>query len=118
MQGGGGVRGSGPQTDKQLPQSPFTGNFLDDDILHCLLLVLSFYDSTQPKKGKTSPKLILSGSACVSADGILSGSACVSAVGSWRAWGMLDESVYVVKVPALNLYCFPGHERAVAWSVG
>ncbi len=23
----------GPQTDKNLPQSPFTGQFLDDDIL-------------------------------------------------------------------------------------
>jgi hypothetical protein len=39
-----GVWGSGPQTDKHLPQRVFTGNFLDDDILHCLLsLVLSFY---------------------------------------------------------------------------
>ncbi len=28
------VLGSGPQTDKHLPQSPFTGKiFLDDDIL-------------------------------------------------------------------------------------
>jgi hypothetical protein len=26
--GGGGVWGSGPQTDKHLPQSPFTGHFL------------------------------------------------------------------------------------------
>jgi hypothetical protein len=40
----GGVWGSGPQTDKHLPQSPFRGQFfLDDDILHCLLRVLSFY---------------------------------------------------------------------------
>ncbi len=32
-----------PQTDKHLPQSPFTGQFfLDDDILYCLLCVLSF----------------------------------------------------------------------------
>jgi hypothetical protein len=29
---------------------------------------------------------------------------------------MLDESVYIVL--ALNLYCFPGRERAVTWSVG
>jgi hypothetical protein len=30
--------GSGPQTDKHLPQGPLTGQFLlDDDILHCLL---------------------------------------------------------------------------------
>ncbi len=28
---------------KHLPQSPFAGHFLDDDILHCLLWVLSFY---------------------------------------------------------------------------
>jgi hypothetical protein len=34
---GGGVWGSGPQTDKHLPQSPFTGQLLDDDIFHCLL---------------------------------------------------------------------------------
>ncbi len=41
----GGVSGSGPQRDKHhLPQSPFTGQFfLDDDILHCILWVLSFY---------------------------------------------------------------------------
>ncbi len=39
-----GVWGSGPQTDKHLPQSPFTGSlFLDEDILHCLLWVLSVY---------------------------------------------------------------------------
>ncbi len=38
-----GVWGSGPQTDRHLTQSPFTGQFfLDDDILHCLLRVLSF----------------------------------------------------------------------------
>jgi hypothetical protein len=34
---GGGGWGSGPQTDKHLPQSPFTDHFLNDDILHCLL---------------------------------------------------------------------------------
>jgi hypothetical protein len=33
---GGGVLGSGPQTDKHLPRSPLTGQILDDDILHCL----------------------------------------------------------------------------------
>ncbi len=38
---GGGLWGSGPQTDKHLPQSP--QSFLDDDILHWLLWVLSFY---------------------------------------------------------------------------
>jgi hypothetical protein len=38
----GGIWGSGPQTDKHLPQSPFTGLF--SDLLHCLLSVLSFYD--------------------------------------------------------------------------
>jgi hypothetical protein len=44
MWGGGGVWGSGPRTDKHLPQSPFTGQsiFLDDDILHCLLLFIRF----------------------------------------------------------------------------
>jgi hypothetical protein len=40
---GGGVWDSGPQTDKHLPQVPLQVNFLDDDILHCLLWVLSFY---------------------------------------------------------------------------
>ncbi len=41
---GRGIWVSGPQTDKHLPQSPFTGQFfLDDDILHCLLSVLSVY---------------------------------------------------------------------------
>ncbi len=54
--------------------------------LYCILLVLSFYDCPQPKKGETSPKIILSGFACVLADG------------SWRPWGMLDGSVYVVYV--------------------
>jgi hypothetical protein len=34
---------SRPQTDKHLPQIPFTDHFLDGDILHCLLCVLSFY---------------------------------------------------------------------------
>jgi hypothetical protein len=34
--------GSGPQTDKHLPQSPFTGLFSDDDSLHCLLRVYSY----------------------------------------------------------------------------
>ncbi len=34
---GGGGCGSGPQTDKHLPQSPLKVNFLDDDILLCLL---------------------------------------------------------------------------------
>jgi hypothetical protein len=44
-----GVWGSGPQTDKHLLQSPFTGQFcLDDDILHCLLWVLSFYGWRRP----------------------------------------------------------------------
>ncbi len=44
VQGGGlgVVWGHGSQTEKHLPQSPFTV-FLDDDILHCLLWVLSFY---------------------------------------------------------------------------
>jgi hypothetical protein len=37
------VWGSGPQTDKHLPQSPLQVNYLDDDILHFLLWVLSFY---------------------------------------------------------------------------
>ncbi len=35
--------GPGPRTDKHLPQSLFTGQFLEDDILHCLLRVLSFF---------------------------------------------------------------------------
>jgi hypothetical protein len=36
--GGGELGGFGPQqTDKHLPQSPFTGIFLDDDIFLCLL---------------------------------------------------------------------------------
>ncbi len=39
------VWGSGPQTDEHLPQSPLEINFLDDDIFHCLLWVLSFYAS-------------------------------------------------------------------------
>jgi hypothetical protein len=41
-----GVRGSGPQTDKHPPQSPFAAcrsNFWDETFLHCLLRVLSFY---------------------------------------------------------------------------
>ncbi len=49
-EGGGEVCGSGPQTDKHLLQSPFSllqVNFLDDDILLCLLGVLSFYDLRQ-----------------------------------------------------------------------
>jgi hypothetical protein len=33
--GGGRAWGSGHQTDKHFPQSPFTRNFLNDDILHC-----------------------------------------------------------------------------------
>jgi hypothetical protein len=38
-----GVWGSGPQADKHLPQSPFTGQFfLNDDILHFLI---AFYES-------------------------------------------------------------------------
>jgi hypothetical protein len=37
----------GPQTDKHLPQNPFTVHFLDDDILHCLLCVLYFYECYQ-----------------------------------------------------------------------
>ncbi len=37
----GGGWGSGPQTDKHLPQNPFT----DYEILHCLLWVFSFYGS-------------------------------------------------------------------------
>ncbi len=40
------VWGSGPQTDKHLPEVPV--NFLDDDILRCLLWVLSFYAYTCP----------------------------------------------------------------------
>ncbi len=36
---GGGGMGSGPQTDKHLPQSPFTGKFLDNDIWHSILSV-------------------------------------------------------------------------------
>ncbi len=41
---GGEGLGSGPQTEKHLPQSPFTGQFfLDVDILYCLVWVLSFY---------------------------------------------------------------------------
>jgi hypothetical protein len=43
--GGGGGMGYGilgPETDKYLPQSSFTSNFLDDDILYCLPGVLSF----------------------------------------------------------------------------
>jgi hypothetical protein len=40
--GGGGVGiGSGPQTDMHLTLRPFT-DFLDDDILHCLLLYESY----------------------------------------------------------------------------
>jgi hypothetical protein len=35
--GGGEVKGSGPQTDKHLLQSPFSYKFFDDNILHCLL---------------------------------------------------------------------------------
>ncbi len=31
------------KSDKHLSQSPFTGQFLDGDILHCLLWVSSFY---------------------------------------------------------------------------
>ncbi len=31
------------KSNKQLPQSPLTGQFLDGDVLHCLLWVLSFY---------------------------------------------------------------------------
>ncbi len=46
--GGGRVGGYGPQTDKHLPQSPFTDQFLDDDILNCPLWVLSFYTSCPP----------------------------------------------------------------------
>jgi hypothetical protein len=34
---GDGVCGSEHQTNIHLPQSPFTGQFLDSDILHCLL---------------------------------------------------------------------------------
>ncbi len=41
---GGDVWGSGPRTDKHLPQRPFQVNFLDADILHCLLWVLSTAD--------------------------------------------------------------------------
>jgi hypothetical protein len=37
------VWGSGPQTDKHLPKIPFAIQFLDEEILHCLLWVLSFY---------------------------------------------------------------------------
>jgi hypothetical protein len=41
---GGGVWCSGPQTDQHMPQSRvYTGQFLDDDTLHCLLCALSFY---------------------------------------------------------------------------
>jgi hypothetical protein len=49
---GGLVWGSGPQTDKTLPQSPVTGQLsFDDDILLCLLCVLSFsYPSAMIKK--------------------------------------------------------------------
>ncbi len=36
-------KGSGPQTDKQLPQSPFSGYFLDEGILHRLLWIFSSY---------------------------------------------------------------------------
>jgi hypothetical protein len=39
----GGVLGSGPHTDKHLPQSLLRGQCSDDDILLCLLWVLSFY---------------------------------------------------------------------------
>ncbi len=35
--------GSGSQTEKNLPQVLLQVNFLDDNILHCLLWVLSFY---------------------------------------------------------------------------
>ncbi len=37
------VWGGGPLSDKELTQSPFPGHFSDDDILYCLLWVLSFY---------------------------------------------------------------------------
>ncbi len=47
---GGGGCGSGPQTDKQLPQRTlYRSIFLADDILHCLPWVLYFYESTCPK---------------------------------------------------------------------
>jgi hypothetical protein len=36
--GGGGVWGSGPQTDKPCCKVPIQVIFLDDDILHCLYL--------------------------------------------------------------------------------
>ncbi len=48
----GGIWGSGPQTDKHLLQSPFTGQFFEMTtfyILHCFLWVLSFYAVTTPE---------------------------------------------------------------------
>ncbi len=46
---GGGVWGSGPKTDKHLPQVPLHVNFLDDDILHCMSLIFlrcTYFQST------------------------------------------------------------------------
>jgi hypothetical protein len=40
-------------SDKYLPQSPFTGQFFYVDILHCLLWVLSFYDYMVNRNAKT-----------------------------------------------------------------
>ncbi len=46
-----------PRTNKYMPQSPFYRSIsLDDDILHCLLWVLSFYTIT-PWIEKTPPPL-------------------------------------------------------------
>jgi hypothetical protein len=43
---GGGVWSTGPQTDKHLPQSPFSGQiFLDDDIFALLSMSLIFLRS-------------------------------------------------------------------------
>jgi hypothetical protein len=52
--GGGGGWGSWPQTDELLPQSLLTGQFFDDDNLHCLLWVLSVYENAFPFAGKHS----------------------------------------------------------------
>ncbi len=49
---------SGPQTDKHRQQSPFTGQLKNDDILHWLLWVFSYYEE-MPYDSENKPYVFL-----------------------------------------------------------
>ncbi len=55
----GGVWGSGPRTDNTWRKVPLQVNILDDDILHCLLWVIYFYDQDYVHYSFENPNVFL-----------------------------------------------------------